>query len=227
MRLGALFSGGKDSCLAMKYAMDEGHEVVCLISIISENQQSYMFHTPNIHLTDLQAEAMDIPLVKETTVGIKEEELHDLERALLRAKKDFGIEGICSGAIYSTYQRSRIDDMCKDIGLESLAPLWKKRPRDLLEFMVDSGFVVLMSAVAADGLGEEWLGKEFTPKVIEELCVLHNTCYVCTGGEGGEFETLVVDGPFFKKKLVIDESSTRFQRDSGQLEVISAHLEEK
>jgi len=90
-----------------------------------------------------------------------------------------------------------------------------------------AGFKVVMSAVAADGLGEEWLGREFTPEVIEQLCHLHDTCYVCTGGEGGEFETLVVDAPFFKKRIVIDESETYFKLHAGSLIVTQAHLEDK
>jgi ABC transporter with metal-binding/Fe-S-binding domain ATP-binding protein len=227
MRLAALFSGGKDSCLSMKYAIDEGHEVVCLITIISENPESYMFHTPNIHMTKLQAEAMQLPLIEETTKGEKEEELEDLKNAVIRAKEEFDIQGVVSGAIYSNYQRTRIDDICRELGIESLSLLWKRTPRDMLEDMVRSGFKVIMSAVAADGLGEEWLGKEFTPAVIEELCDLHNTCYVCTGGEGGEFETLVLDAPFFKKKIVIDEADTYYKLHDGALKITKAHLEKK
>ena len=227
MRLASLFSGGKDSCLSMKYALDEGHDVVCLVTIISKNPESYMFHTPNIHLTKLQAEAMMLPIVEETTVGKKEEELEDLRNALVRAKEEFNIEGVVSGAIYSNYQRTRIDGVCKELELASLSPLWKKTPREMLQDMVKAGFKVVMSAVAADGLGEEWLGREFTPEVIEQLCHLHDTCYVCTGGEGGEFETLVVDAPFFKKRIVIDESETYFKLHAGSLIVTQAHLEDK
>ena len=170
---------------------------------------------------------MQLPLIEETTKGEKEEELQDLVRAMSRAKEDYSVQGIVSGAIYSNYQRTRIDDICKELGLESLSPLWKRTPRDMLEDMVGSGFRVIMSAVAADGLGEEWLGKEFTPEVIEELCHLYNTCYVCTGGEGGEFETLVIDAPFFKKRIVIDESNTFYKLHAGSLRITEAHLEEK
>ena len=63
MKLGALFSGGKDSTLAIVKARDKGHEVACLISMISKNPESYMFHVPNVHLTKLQAKAMDLPLL--------------------------------------------------------------------------------------------------------------------------------------------------------------------
>ncbi|MEM3690376.1 MAG: TIGR00289 family protein, partial [Candidatus Micrarchaeia archaeon] len=101
MKLGALFSGGKDSCYAMHLAARQ-HEIVCLISILSKSSESYMFHTPNINLVKKQAEALGLPILMEETEGQKEEELKDLERALLKAKSEYRIEGIVSGAIAST-----------------------------------------------------------------------------------------------------------------------------
>ena len=62
MKLGVLFSGGKDSTLSMHLAKKH-HEISCLLSMKSENDESYMFHTPNIGITELQAEALDIPLL--------------------------------------------------------------------------------------------------------------------------------------------------------------------
>ena len=85
MRLGVLFSGGKDSTLALHLAAEK-EEVVCLITVVSKNQESYMFHTPNIDVTVLQAEALGLPLVSVATEGQKEEELADLERAIAEAK---------------------------------------------------------------------------------------------------------------------------------------------
>lgn len=78
MRLGVLFSGGKDSTLALHKA-GEKEEVVCLITIFSQNKESFMFHTANIDITALQAEALGLPLVQKVTAGKPEEELEDLE----------------------------------------------------------------------------------------------------------------------------------------------------
>ncbi|MCX6711040.1 MAG: TIGR00289 family protein, partial [Candidatus Woesearchaeota archaeon] len=55
MKLGVLFSGGKDSCYAMHIAAEK-NEISCLISIFSKNTESYMFHTANIELVNRQAE---------------------------------------------------------------------------------------------------------------------------------------------------------------------------
>ncbi|MBN2142324.1 hypothetical protein JW711_03250, partial [Candidatus Woesearchaeota archaeon] len=106
MKLAVLFSGGKDSTLALKYARDgdksgPGDSVVCLISLISKNPESFMFHTPNISLTKLQAEAIGLPLIEQETMGEKEKELEDLKRAIERAKVEFGAEGIVTGAVES------------------------------------------------------------------------------------------------------------------------------
>jgi ABC transporter with metal-binding/Fe-S-binding domain ATP-binding protein len=227
MHLASLLSGGKDSVYAMYLAMQEGHDIAVLISIASANPESYMFHVPNIHLTKLQAEAMEIPLIYRETEGVKEEELEDLKSALKEAIEAHEIDGIVSGAIFSNYQRSRIDDMAEELGLESLSPLWKRKPKDLLSDMVAKEFTIIITVVAAEGLGPEWLGVEINAKVIEELADLHNTCYVCTAGEGGEFETLVMDAPIFKKKITIIEAEKKWDGQSGAYIVRDAVLSDK
>ena len=97
----------------------------------------------------------------------------------------------------------------------------------MLSEMVESGFRVIISCVAAEGLGPEWLGREIDESTIEELSCLHNTCYVCTAGEGGEFETLVVDAPNFAKKIEIKEAEKSWDGQAGIYRVLSAELVEK
>ena len=93
--------------------------------------------------------------------------------------------------------------------------------------MVSEGFLIIISAVAAGGLGPKWLGKEINDDTIKELSDLHNTCYVCTAGEGGEFETLVLDAPFFKKKVNIIDAEKEWDGHSGVYNVKDAVLVEK
>lgn len=224
MRLGSLFAGGKDSTLAMHLAMKEGHDVATLITMASENAESYMFHVPNVELTHLHAEAMGLPIVFHRTKGIKEMELEDLKMAIGEAMSSYHIDGVVSGAISSNYQRTRIDRICGELGITSLVPLWRRAPREMLSQMVADGYKIVMSAVAADGLGPEWLGREIDDAAIEELTTLHDTCYVCTAGEGGEFETLVLDAPFFKKRLVILVAEKVWSGQSGIFKVKKAVL---
>jgi ABC transporter with metal-binding/Fe-S-binding domain ATP-binding protein len=222
-----LFSGGKDSALSMYKAINDGHEIVCLITIISKNPESYMYHFPNIGLARLQAEALELPMVERTTEGVKEEELNDLEHAISDAIGKYKIDGVVSGAIYSNYQRRRIDNICEKLNIASLSPLWKLKPKKMLEEMVGSGFKLIMSAVAAGGLEPEWLGREIDAAAVTELSHLHKTCYVCTGGEGGEFETLVIDCPLFKKRLQILEAEPHWDGMAGWYEIKRAALVDK
>jgi len=97
MKLAVLYSGGKDSNLALQKALEKGHDISCLITMKSRNPDSYMFHYPNIHLTDLIAKALEIPLRKAPTSGIKEEELDDLKKLLA----SLDVDGVVSGAIQS------------------------------------------------------------------------------------------------------------------------------
>lgn len=203
MRLAALFSGGKDSVFAMYKAM-QTDEIVCLISVISENKESYMFHTPNIELTKLQAKAIGIPILIELTKGVKEEELSDLKRAILRAKREYRIEGIVTGALASVYQASRIQKICDELELKCINPLWQTNQIEHLKNVDKAGFDVMIVGVFARGL-EHLLGKKINKHVIDELAELEKKHRINPAGEGGEIETFVLDGPIFKKKVIIKD----------------------
>ena len=123
MKLASLFSGGKDSVCSAYLAKEQGNEIACLITILSENKESYMFHTPSIEKTRHQAKAMNIPLIIQKTKGKKEEELKDLEEAIKLAKERYKIEGVISGALASNYQKLRIENICKKLNLKSLSLL--------------------------------------------------------------------------------------------------------
>ena len=104
MKSAVLFSGGKDSTMAVYNALENGDDVRYLLAVKSANDESYMFHVPNIHLTDLLSEAMDIPIISVETDGIKEAELEDLKDAfevfeyLTKAVEEAGY--VCGKDIY-------------------------------------------------------------------------------------------------------------------------------
>ena len=133
----------------------------------SENPESYMFHIPNIHLVDAIAENIGIPLVKRKTRGIKEEELQDIRSVLKELKPH--IDGITTGAVASNYQKTRIDAICFDLGLASIAPFWGKDPEHVLRSMLRDGFEIMIVAVAAPPLNEEWLGRIVDEECADEL----------------------------------------------------------
>lgn len=226
MRLGVLFSGGKDSTLALHLAVEK-EKVACLITIVSKNPESYMFHTPNIDITALQAEALNLPLISVTSEGRKEEELSDLEQAIAEAKKKFNLDGIVTGAVESVYQASRIQRICNDLDLWSFNPLWKHDQKRLLETLLQRGFQVIISGIFAYPLDEAWLGKQVDEQMIKRLVELQRQYGISPSGEGGEIETTVLDSPLFKNRIEVTDSAITSSGNSGVYQIKQARLVRK
>jgi len=226
MKLGVLFSGGKDSTLALHKAAEKD-EVACLITLVSENKESFMFHTPNIDVTALQAEALGLPLIQKVTKGEPEAELKDLEKAIAQAVKDFQIAGVVSGAVESVYQSERIQCICNRLGVWCFNPLWKRNQKALLEEIVAKGFKVIISGVFAYPLDSTWLGKELNAELIGKLLHLEKVFGVSPAGEGGEIETTVLDAPLFKKKIEVLSYAVEAKGNSGVFRITQARLAAK
>ncbi|MCL2549836.1 MAG: diphthine--ammonia ligase [Methanimicrococcus sp.] len=224
MKIAALVSGGKDSVFAVQKMIEAGNEVVCLICFVPDNKESYMFHSVNTGLVPLISEACALPLYYRQTSGVKEEELNEMETALSDAIFEYGIEGVCSGAIESAYQKSRVDKICLSLGLQSFSPLWKADPVSLLSEMIESGMEIRFAAVAADGLDESWLGRVLDRNALNDLIRLHETKYIHIAGEGGEFETAVLDAPLFKQKIVPVKTAIRYFGNRGFYDILESRL---
>lgn len=222
MELAVLFSGGKDSCFSLFEVLREGHNVKYLVTIIPRNPESYMFHYPNIRLTSLQAGAMGIRHVTRESSGKKEKELRDLERALIPLRRD--LDGLVAGGIASKYQADRIGKICHGLGLKFLSPLWRIEPNRYWRMLLKSGFRVMITGVACQGLDEEWLGRIMDPQALKKLKALSKKFKFHLSGEGGEFETLVLDCPLFKKRLKILEAEKVWNGDSGLYRIKRAEL---
>lgn len=225
-KLGILFSGGKDSTLAL-HKVAEKNEVSCLITLVSLNKESYMFHTPNINITDLQAKALELPLLRRETKGEPEKELEDLETAVRMAINEFKIEGVVTGAIESVYQSKRIQRICDNLRIRCISPLWKKNQKDILEGIVANGYRVIISGIFAYPLDASWLGKEIDTELIGRLVQLQKEYGVSPSGEGGEIETTVLDAPLFTKTIEIIEEKIEAKGNSGTLTIQKARLAPK
>jgi len=212
MKLAALHSGGKDSTFAVYDSMKKGHEIKALISIISKNPDSYMFHYPNIRYTKKQAEVMGLNYISQETKGEKEKELKDLKRAIEKVK---GIEGIIAGGLASKYQYNRIKSIADALKLETIIPYWNIDAEKYWNLLLAAGFKIMIIGVACEGLGKEWLGKIITHETLKDLKKLSEKHTFHLAGEGGEFESFVLDCPIFKKSLEIRDAETVWNRDSG------------
>jgi len=203
MKVAVLFSGGKDSVYAAYLAKQVGYSLSCLISIDSKNLNSFMFHTPSIKRVVKQAEVMDVPLILRETEGKKEKELEDLEEAIKESVQRYGVEGIVTGAVESVYQATRVQKICNKLGIECFNPLWQKDQFQLLKDLVKERFEVVVSGVFAYPLDEKFLGRKIDRRFIEEMMVLENKFKINPAGEGGEFESFVLNCPLFSKPLVV------------------------
>ena len=223
MRVAVLFSGGKDSTYAAYVAMQRGWDVTRLLSIVPEDRDSMLFHVPNLHLTPLLAEAMGLPLLQESASAGEAGELEALRRIFRRADAD----GVVVGAIASDYQHQRVNQAAAEAGLRVFAPLWRHDPRRLVRDYLAAGMEIVFSSVSAEGLDASWLGRRWDDGVVEDLLRLQDTRGVHPCGEGGEFETLVLDGPMFSKRVRIKRATPDWQGSAGVWRVTEARLEPK
>ena len=227
MRIAALVSGGKDSIFSVQKMIEAGHDVVCLVCLVPKNDESYMYHCVNTSLVQSISQACGIPLFYQTTSGVKEEELLEMEGILSRLVLERGVAGVCAGAIASEYQKSRIEKVCSALNLRPFFPLWGADPSLLLMEMIQSGMEILFAAVAADGLDESWLGRRLDRDALADLKKLNQTKHVHIAGEGGEFETAVLDAPFFTKKIVPVSEKKRWHKNRGFYDILETVLEKK
>jgi diphthine-ammonia ligase len=223
LRLAALVSGGKDSVLALYQAQKMGHNIEFLVTLIPKRADSWMFHFPNIRLTEHFSKAVEIPMVNAETSGIKEKELEDLKKLL----GSLDVEGVVSGAVASVYQKERIVRICQELNLKSVTPLWHQDPLSLLREIIDLKFHVIIVGVYAYGFDKSWLGIEINYTTLEKLVELHEKYGISLVGEGGEYETLVLDAPFFKKRIQIVQSEIDYEEHCGVLNIKEARLVDK
>ncbi len=230
LRLASLFSGGKDSAYAAYVARETGHDIACLVSLFGRSEESLLLHNPNIRWVWLQAEAMgNMPLVSDT-IGSDDiqEEMDALESLLRVAKSEFGIQGVVHGGIRSKFQRSRFAQVCGDLGLKTVTPLWQERPEAASSYMrrlLDDGFDVIITAVSAGGLDGKWLGRRITHDSLDELLRLSKRHGFAPDFEGGEAETFVTYCPLFEHSISIGGHNTIWDGYRGRFEILDARLD--
>lgn len=219
MKLGVLLSGGKDSNYSMYLAKKAGNEIVCLMTLLSKNTHSYMFQKPSVSQTKKQAEVLNLPLLSAKTPGEKEYELSDLEKIIKKAIKKYKIEGIVTGAVRSEYQASRIQKICDALKIKCINPLWQKDQIELLKEIVKEKFEVVIVGVGAYPLDKTWLGRKIDEKFIREVEKLQEKYKINPSGEGGEFESFVLNSPLFSRPLKIKSFKDSGEGNSWQREV--------
>jgi len=200
----ALYSGGKDSTYSYHWAVLKGFKVACLITIIPQSEESWLFHYPAIWVTKLQARSMRTPLITIASRTIGEDEVKDLKKALVAAKRSYNISGVVTGALLSDYQRTRINIVAEELGLKVYSPIWRINQEEYMKNLVAEGFSFIITRISVEGLSPTLLGKPITLKDVETIIELAHAYGFNPAFEGGEAETLVVDAPLFGEKIVLD-----------------------
>ena len=227
MKLAVLYSGGKDSNFALYLAQKE-YKISCLITILPQKNNSYMFQKQANNFVKFQAEALEIPIIFKKSLAKKEDELFDLENILVQAKKKYKIEGVVTGAIKSIYQASRVQKICDKLNLECFNPLWQICEKKFLKSILEKKFEVLIVQISAYPLTEKFLGKKLNKKIIDELFELENKYKISPTGEGGEIETFVLNSPCFKKKLKVETGKINMEGENlGFFEIKKISFEKK
>lgn len=225
MNIAVLTSGGKDSILALHKILENKFakkEDLILVGAFTTNPESFMFHTVNLHMLDEIAKCLEMPLLKVKVSGEEEKEVFELEEALL----DLDIDAVCIGAIASRYQFKRVENICKRQNLKLFAPLWGEDPEKILK-EVASDFEAIIVSVSAMGLEESFLGRRIDLECIEDLKRLNKRYGVNLAGEGGEYESLVLDAPLFRKRIAIKKLEKSWSGSTGIAIVKEYELEDK
>jgi uncharacterized protein (TIGR00290 family) len=215
------WTGGKDGCLSLYRAISEGRKVRYLLSFMNMKRQGA--HEVDPDLLSAQAEAIGIPLIR-TGFESYEEEFKRVFRDLNeRGSKREKINSAVFGHIET--HTALVERICDELGIELLMPIAKTDPEEIIKEVIAVGFEVILVAVRADLLGEEWLGRRIDENFLGTLRAHDASIDPC--GENGEFHTFVLDGPIFKKRLKITRSEATKREGLWFLDVKEFAVEEK
>ena len=213
------WSGGKDSCFACYRAMSQGYDISHLLNFISKEYKRVSFHGTEDKLIQLQAEALGMPLLqKETTGNGYEQEFKEAVRSLIPD----GIKGMIFGDVYLQEHKDWVERVCRELGIEAVEPLWGEKPERILLDFIDAGFEAIIVSAKADLFGKEWIGQKVDRDFFKYL--KEKSIDIC--GENGEYHTLVVDGPLFKKKIRITESKSITREGYWFLDTVEYSLQD-
>ena len=222
MKVVAAWSGGKDSCFAYYKAVKQGLDVVGLVTFM-ESESTSNFHGIRSDLLDAQANAIGVQLDKVvTTSGTYEQQFKD---ALLRFKAK-GAEGLVTGDIYEVagHEERWLERVCSEVDLTPIRPLWQGNTTQIFNDYISAGFKATVVRTKLSLLGKKWLGLQLDATFLNDITKLGN---VDPCGEGGEYHTVVLDGPIFKKSIKLVETEKTSRGDFGRLEIIRFEVTDK
>jgi uncharacterized protein (TIGR00290 family) len=215
MKVVAAWSGGKDSCFAYYKALKAGSDVVSLVTFMQSESVS-SFHGIGSDLLDAQAKSIGIPIAKVVTTPETYEA--QFKNTLLKFKAK-GVKGIVTGDIYEVAQHEEhwLERVCREIGYTPIRPLWQGNTKKLFEDFIEAGFKATVVRTKLSLLGKEWLGRQLDKEFLSDILKVKN---VDPCGEGGEYHTVVTDGPIFKNTIKLTKTEKSSRGEFGRLEIL-------
>jgi len=215
MKVVASWSGEKDSCFAYYLAVRQGYEVVNLLTMMMSETKSN-FHMIPAGILDAQSDAIGIPLIKQKATPQTYE--NDFKEALHRFKAE-GVKGLVTGDIYEVagHEEGWLNRVCREVGLRPVKPLWMRDTKQIYLDYLKTGFKATVVRTNLEKLGLEWLGRQLDKEFYDDILKLGN---VDACGEGGEYHTVITDGPTFKKKIeILETEKHKLEGGFGYLEI--------
>lgn len=191
------WSGGKDSSLALYYAIQDGGKPRALFTTLVEEGDKTRSHGLPLELLHAQSAALGIPLVARATTW---ESYTDVFVSAVKQFKEEGIKAGVFGDIDLEEHREWVEKTCDSAGVLPFLPLWKKPRRQLLRELLEVGFKATIIAVKDGVLDRSFLGRTLDAELIGSIERLG----VDPMGEEGEFHTVVTDGPIFSFPISLE-----------------------
>lgn len=212
------WSGGKDSCMALYEALQQGCKVTHLVNFISNNDKRVRFHGTNASLITRQGAAMGMKVAQfETDWDGYEQDFKTAVRGLLPT----GVGGMIFGDIYLDVHKEWVERVCGEIGIEAREPLWGRPTAELLDTFIELGFEAVIVGVNSKHMDEKWVGR-FVDSSFRDY--LHsNNIDPC--GENGEYHTVVINGPLFARKLSLVTGGVISKNEYRLLDIKDVRLE--
>jgi len=192
------------------------------------NDDSLLFHYPTTNLLSKISNVIGVPVIEHScSVSEKNNEVNELTHLIMKAVDEFSIDGLINGCISSRFQLDIFQDICNKLKIRLLSPLWNINSDYYYEQLLNQGFEIMITRVAAMGLDSSWLGKIITKDNFSTLKSLSLRYKFNITFEGGEAETLVLDCPLYKKRVYVKDHIIRWDGVRGMFEILDVDLIEK
>jgi len=209
-----MWSGGKDSALALTRARARGLEIGALLNFVDAHSGRVRFHATRGHLIAAQAAAAGIPLRQHATTW---EGFEDAFRRALSQLRADGFAGVIFGDIHLADVRAWYEERVRDARLEHVEPIWGEPPAALLREFVAGGGRAVLTCCELGKLDEGWLARVIDERFISEIAA--TGVDIC--GENGEYHSFAFAGPVFREPVAWMPGSTRSEGGFIQLDLLA------